>query len=418
MISNRALLILSVLLQFGCASPGANNPTYESKLNGRHWFEQLVHDAETPLTYLGPQQPYLSQHLVASAVPSEAQLNLSALPASPALSPGDRVRIWLPYGTMHDGVFAASDEQLAGIFEINMDGTLSIPYLAPIAAEGMSLASLQSKIRERLVDAKIFKPGLALINVSIVEWAPITVFVSGAVFTPGQTTINVRTTEMRQVLRANLSGDFPAERMLPAALKAAGGVRPDANLRQVEIIRGNRTFFADLSGVLLGTRIASLPLQHGDMIRINSVGTPQLELMRPSAISPAGVRVYLSNLTRPAMDNAGSAIGKHATSLPYGSRLLTAIVSGNCAGGAVSTNSDRIAVLVTQDPLTHQPIAIERRIEALLRAPNRLDLNPYLLPEDSVVCYDSRVTNLREVSNTISDFLFPLSLILRGVLVW
>ena len=113
----------------------------------------------------------------------------------------------------------------------------------------------------------------------------------------------------------------------------------------------------------------------------------------------------------PATGNAISAVGKEASSLPYGSRLHTAAVSANCVGGIRSTSASRYVVLVRTDPLTGREEVLERSIHELLEAPQRDDLNPFMMPNDSVACYDSGVTNLRDVARTIFEMLLPLSLL-------
>ncbi len=411
---NKLIVFISLIIIIaGCASPSVTNPQYEKALNGRHWFEQLVHDQPTPLTYLSPRQPYLSNFI---PVTSPTTMSLSPkLPALPTLSAGDRIRTWMPKSTLFAGVFSENDDEFSHVFEVNLDGKIKMPYLEPIQAAGLTLPRLEKRLNNALIEQGLYNSGMANLSLAIVEWAPVTVFVSGAVFSPGQVTINLRKAEVRQLLRDNSSGDLPLERMLPTALKSAGGVRPDADIGQIEVIRQGKVYQVDLRGVILGYPISSMPLMDGDMIRIPSVGTPQVELITPSAITTPGVRVFISNLTVPAMHNAGSAVGNHSTSLPYGSRLLTAAISGNCAGGTISVNSGRYVVLVTQDPVTQKPIAIEREIETLLRAPNRVDLNTFIMPNDSLVCYDSRMTNARDIGRSIGDILFPVSWLFRGL---
>ncbi len=417
MLKTKLTFCLLVMLIKGCASPNVNNHQFEQSITGRHWFEGIVHDRKTPLTFVKPSQSYLPNY---SSVTSQLNKNteLSKLTSAPVLSPGDRLKAWMPKTPLFSGVFNEGNDEFSTTLEVNIDGRIKLPYLPPIKASGLTLTELERVINQRLVEQGIFNQGMAYLNLAIVEWAPVTVFVSGAVFNPGQVTINVRSNEARLLLRENNSGDFPIERLLPAALKSAGGVTPDADIRQIEVIRNGQVYSIDLAGVVLGHPTISLPLISGDMIRVNSIGTPQIELIKPSAITPPGARIFISNLTRPAFDNASSAVGQHSTSLPYGSTLLNAVVSGNCAGGTVSTNSNRLVVLVSSDPLTRKPIAIERRIEDLLRAPNRLDLNPFIMPNDSIVCYDSRVTNIRDIGKTVSDILFPVSWITRGLFTW
>ena len=126
----------------------------------------------------------------------------------------------------------------------------------------------------------------------------------------------------------------------------------------------------------------------GDRIHVPSRGCFQMALARPSRITPPGVRVYLSNLTRPAASNAASAIGEHATKLPYGTRFLQGLVSANCVGGIQATNARRWGVLMSRNPITGESEVIARSIEDLVRRADRDDFNPVLLPNDAIACYD------------------------------
>ena len=46
---------------------------------------------------------------------------------------------------------------------------------------------------------------------------------------------------------------------------------------------------------------------------------------------------------------------------------------------------------------------IERDIEDLVRRADRDDYDPYLLPGDSLACYDSTITNIGEVGRVVGQ---------------
>ena len=50
----------------------------------------------------------------------------------------------------------------------------------------------------------------------------------------------------------------------------------------------------------------------------------------------------------------------------------------------------------------------ERSVQRLLREPNRLDVNPFLMPGDAVACFDSDVSNFRELAKVFNDLFSPL----------
>jgi polysaccharide export outer membrane protein len=139
----------------------------------------------------------------------------------------------------------------------------------------------------------------------------------------------------------------------------------------------------------------------------------QPELVRPSQITPPGIKVFVSNLTIPAANNASAAVSnrEEGISVPYGSRFSHAVVATNCAGGT-DINEDRKAILVRADRITGKTIAIERDVEDLMRNSDNNEENPLLMPKDSVACYDSSATNARDLFRTIGDILSPLNPIL------
>jgi hypothetical protein len=199
--------------------------------------------------------------------------------------------------------------------------------------------------------------------------------------------------------------------MLSAGLRAAGGIRPDAALDQVQLVRGDDQWTINYTGMIGGRGAPSVPLMAGDRIVVPSTGRFDPQLAVTSPITPPGIRVFLSNLTVPATGNAISAVGKDARRLPYGSRLLTAALSANCVGGIDATSASRHAVLVRTDPLNGREQTLERPIHDLLAAPDNDEGNPHLMPNDGVACYDSGVTNLRDIARTIAELLLPISLL-------
>lgn len=409
---------LTLALCSGCSSPGVTNAHFEQTKTGSHWFAQVAQQAPEDISFISTKQPYISNFSTPFAEKISRPKFTKQISSAPPLSPGDRIRVWLANSSLFSGVYNEADSEFSSIFEINIDGFITLPYINPIAAANLTIAELDRKIRQELVQQKLFKPGMAGVQVAIAEWAPISVFVSGAVFNPGQVTINQRRPEERQMMRGNQSGDFPLGRLIQSALSAAGGVSPDADVANIELLRNGKVYTIDMLGAVLGLPTNNVALTHGDIIRVNSSGKANLALLKPSAITPPGISINISNLTRPAFHNAASAISKESTSLPYGTRLLSASINGNCVGGAASTNSDRIVVLISTDPITRKRVAIERHVEDLLRAPHRLDLNPFMMPNDSIACYDSKVSNLRDIGLAITDMLFPVSLIIKSVNLW
>lgn len=332
------------------------------------------------------QQPALPQDREGLAWPTH----------KPPLSPGDRLIINVLYG-----------EEFSGLFEVDLDGTLNLPFLPPLHVAGRDTHWARTIIGEALVNGGFFRPGRVGLSVLVQQWAPAQVNVSGAVFQPGMVSVNVRQVEEKVLKGLQVSGDNPVDRFVPAALRAAGGVRPDAALDRIVLIRNGRRKTFDVSGQFLGVPGEPVALMSGDQIIVPSTGRFDEALVRPSPITPPGIRVFLSNLTIPAVDNSKSAINEHSTSVPYGTRMLTGLISANCMGGTGATNSARYGVLVTRNPISGETEVVERPIEKLMRNPSLEALNPYLMPNDGLACYDSGVTNLRDIGRTLTDILAP-----------
>jgi protein involved in polysaccharide export with SLBB domain len=320
----------------------------------------------------------------------------------PILSPGDKIQV-----DIHEG------EDFSGVYSIDVDGCLKLPYLKPIHAQGLNINDLKAAIHKVLLLEDIFKKEFINISITPIQWSASLVNVKGAVYKPGNTLINQRTKEEYLNPIKSDSGDFANKKLLSSALKAAGGVKPDADLDNIQLVRNNVSQIFNMSGILSGDNFTDPVLTTGDLIIVPSTGYMQKTLLRPSRITPPGFRVFLSNLTVPASSNNSSAIGKYASNLPLGSRLLTAAISANCVGGTTSVNAKRFVILVGNDTQTNVNRTMKRSISELLNMPNSDKTNPYLMPNDMIACFDSNMTNWRDLGRAFADILSP-AMILRG----
>lgn len=316
------------------------------------------------------------------------------------LSPGDRLKVSIPEGDLFNG-----------IYEVNLDGTLQIPYLQSLQVAGLEPPQIEQTLSQALIEKGLFNPRFLQVTIQPVEWAPVQVSVAGATFQPGRLLINQRNPEARARI-TQASGDYPPGRFLTAAIREAGGVLPNADIKNIRLIRNGQESTIDLSGVFSGKTIEDIPLVAGDQIIVPDAKKVQPDLIRPSQITIVGVRVFLSNLTQPASSNSASSVNKDATAFVYGSRLSQAVIAGNCAGGS-SSNAKRRALLVRTDRMTGETKVVERPIEELLRKPNDDANNPFLMPDDGVACYDSKTTNMRGVADTLGAIFSPFSLLLN-----
>lgn len=302
-----------------------------------------------------------------------------------------------------------------GLYQINSNGQLELPINESVKAAGLTRSELAHRLQRLLHTKGWFLDLDTLIDVSLVRAAAIDVSVHGAAFNPGRVTINAQPINKQEDAIQQVSGNHANDRNLTAAIRAAGGIRPDANLKNIVLLRDNNRYLIDLSRLMSGSSFNTAPnLVHGDQIFITSNGVENTDLIRPSQITPPGMRVMMSNLTAPALSNAQSAVGADATRLPYGSSLLDGAVSANCVGGTHSANASRTVILITRHHGSNQQLVIKRSVNQLLAASSQHGVNPFLMPNDGIACYDSRFTNIRDVARGIGEIFGPV--ILRGIL--
>lgn len=294
------------------------------------------------------------------------------------------------------------DETFSGDYVISRDGTIELPFLSPVRAQGRLVREVEADIASQLVSRDFFvdRPR---VSVRVADFASVSVGVSGAVFEPRVVEIGGVNGDQVDSRRQAALGASTEARNLSAALRAAGGVRPDADISGVKVRRGGRVYTLDMRGVFEGQNAVDIMLLTGDEVTVPSRGCFQDELMRPSPISPPGASLFLSNLTQPAAGNAISAVGREVREVPYGTRYMQAVIDTNCVGGARATSAARSAVLFSRNPTTGVSVVIERDIEEMLRRADRDDFDPYLLPGDSMACYDSTVTNIGEVGRVLGQ---------------
>lgn len=330
--------------------------------------------------------------------------NTSAGLALP-LSPGDRLEVSIP-----------NEPYFSRAYEVNQNGELEIPYLDPVPVAGLEPSEVETKLIRILVKNGFFPPDTLQLSVQILQWAAIQVAVSGEVFQPGRVLIN-QPDDPKQTATSvetnQITGEYQPRRYLTAAVQATGGVLPTANVKEIIIKRKDREIVIDLSGAFTGEPIDDIPLIAGDQIIVPAADGFQGELMRPSLITPPGIKVFVSNLTVPASSNSTSGIGndEEGITFPYGARFSQAAIATNCAGGTQATNADRKLVLVRVNRLTGETTYLDRSVEELLRDSHNDVDNPFLMPRDGVVCYDSAVTNARDILQTIGEILNPFLLL-------
>lgn len=387
-----AFLLAALLALAGCASlrtPG-NPEDVDAGQAYQASYRAPTSRAATPSSYLDAMKCTDRGLVRSEAIAAKAAGGASAsgLRGPEVLSVGDLVQ-----------VFVEEDETFTGSYVVGMDGTVRLPFAPPVRAAGLPPRRVEADIARLLVREQLYDSA-PRVSVILKDYAEAEVFVAGAVFEPRQVLIGGSNADTRDPPRQQALGAATFSRTLSAALRNAGGVRPDADLSRVTIERGGQRLRLDIQGAVTGAVFPDPVLIAGDRVVVPSRRCFQDDLMVPSSVTPPGVTVFLSNLTDRAQANAQAAV-PDAREMRYGTRFLQAVFGLNCVGGSKLTNANRRAVLFSRNPATGESVVIDRSVEGLLRRTDRDQHNPYILPEDSMACYDSTFVSVRELAAAI-----------------
>lgn len=132
---------------------------------------------------------------------------------------------------------------------IGEDGMLIVEDLPPVNASGKSVKAVREELISLVSD--IYNTELFL---SVTKTRQLSINIAGNVRHPGQVTLSTFNTVID-------------------ALGAAGGIKKAGTLRQIKLIRDNRTTIIDLYGILIyGSGTTDISLRDGDRIIVPPIG--------------------------------------------------------------------------------------------------------------------------------------------------
>ena len=72
-------------------------------------------------------------------------------------------------------------------------------------------------------------------------------------------------------------------------------------------------------------------------------------------------------------------------------------------------DGEDFALLETEgrNPRTMETEVIQRSVEELVRSADRDAINPFLMPDDSIACYDSAVSEFRDAMGVLQSIAVP-----------
>lgn len=321
------------------------------------------------------------------------------------LAPGDVLKLT---------VSGKGGDNFSGIYTVKPNNTLDLPYLPQLSIASLSVDDIEQEISALFIEHQFFKAGLFWLDIQVESYAAVNVTVNGAVFESGRVVINdVAGT-------SNSSGEI-LSRNLTDALLAAGGVTPYADIENIKITRATGLEIeADLSGLFNGKPIVDVQLTAGDTVTVPNTGKFQPLIVKPSPITPVEVATFVSNVTEPRTGKTSletSDRSVNVTLFKYGTRLSQAAIAAQCAGGISVQNAKRKVLFIHTDESTGEVTRMERQAHHLLKEAKteaeilaQQDLNPYLMPRDGIVCYDSTIVNLTSIFETVLKIMLPIDL--------
>ena len=293
-------------------------------------------------------------------------------------------------------------------FLINKEGLINnLPEIDSIYAKGLTIEELESKLTQKF-QKFVFNPSL---NISILTYRPITVFVNGEVKRSGIYDFETSKVENRILPQGRNNNSLINQRKLFQEtkdlkyvrlfdlLKKAGGVTNYADLSNITVIRDNpiskgggkiKAKVNLLSLLEKGDQDQNIRLLDGDSIFVNKGGKmlkDQILSINKSNLSPDKITVYIT----------GNVVNQGPINLEQGASLIQAIASsggkkfwtGKIAFVRFNSDGETVKSVFNYDP----------------NAPINTKKNPILMSGDII---NVRKTILGTTSQVIGEISSPI----------
>jgi polysaccharide biosynthesis/export protein len=289
--------------------------------------------------------------------------------------------------------------ELSGEVRVGADGQMNLPWIGIQSVHRMTLAEVQQLLTQK------YKPYLQrppLVTLTLLETRPVRVVVAGEVNRPG--------TYEPAAVNVTLPGTFTATApvqgnqnvlqwpTLTQALQTAGGITPQANIRQVMVrrpLRDDRVRVTQVdlwSLIRAGNAAQDITLRDGDVIVVPQATTIEPTMaarLGTASFSPRSVRVQVvGEVTRPG-----------AVEIPTNSSLNQALLA---AGGFDNDRAHKSAVefirLNTDGTVDKRVIAVD------LASPPNDETNPIVRDQDVVVVPRTNTTKVTDRAKGLGGF--------------
>jgi polysaccharide biosynthesis/export protein len=231
---------------------------------------------------------------------------------------------------------------------------------------------------------------------------PLNIAVVGEVYRPGPHTIRPGSSEVGEAgdLGQNRGGSAREFPTVTQAIQTAGGIKPEADVRQIQVRRRSRTGKEQLIAIDLwkllqeGDLKQDIALQQGDTVVIpkaTGVTTAEQIQLASASFSPATIDVnVVGEVTRPGV-----------VKVPPNTPLNTAMLA---AGGFINGRAKKSQVQLIR--LNPDGTVSERRVKVDFDQPVNDETNPALRNNDVVIIDRSGLTKF---SDTVRSVLSPVT---------
>ena len=291
-------------------------------------------------------------------------------PASYTLQVGDRIFV----GVVNVPEYSAE-------YQIQVDGTINLPVIGNVSVWGMTVKQAAQDITRCYTEPDVLRN--PSVSVLLLAASPLHVVVSGQVSRPGAYTIGL------------VDGKFPT---LTDAIHQAGGMTQLADLRQVQVIRSQRSGADQVLQANLWTLLQSgdvrqdITLRNGDSIVLPTaaaINPTEAMLLGSANISPDAMQIGVLGEVR----QAGTL------EVPPNTPLNQVLLA---AGGFNNRARKGSIALIRLNP---NGTVTQRRIQVDLSSGIDENTNPILTNRDVIVVGRS---TLATVGDTLGTLLSPI----------
>jgi polysaccharide biosynthesis/export protein len=298
--------------------------------------------------------------------------------------------------------------ELSGEVRVGADGQMNLPWIGIVSANRMTLAEVKQLLTQK------YKPYLKrppLVTLTLLETRPVRVVVAGEVNRPG----TYEPAAQNVALPGTFTATAPVQGnrnllqwpTLTQALQTAGGITPQANIRQVMVrrpLRDNRMRVTQVdlwSLIRAGNAEQDITLRDGDVIVVPqavAIDPTMAARLGTASFSPRSVRVQVvGEVTRPG-----------AVEIPTNSSLNQALLA---AGGFDNDRAQKSAVEFIR--LNTDGTVDKRLIAVNLSSPPNDDTNPIVRDNDVVVVPRTSTTKVTDKAKGLSGFFSPVLSLLQ-----